>query len=175
MLCLNCHLQRIGAIPATSAGGIVNSNNNSSSSNTTNNAISSISSGHTKSTSGILNYSASNNHHMNNSGGRYSTMPNRVQGSKLNTLNTSTVSPPSSTPSSSHHHHHHYPHHQQPYQLNTSLTTSTYQTTPHIHSAHSTSNSLGVKPRSTNGNNITNNTNNYAINWERARMNGANN
>ncbi|CAH8865443.1 unnamed protein product [Trichobilharzia szidati] len=180
MLCLNCHLQRIGAIPATSAGGIVNSNINNNSSTTTNNTISNSSStiggtlgGHTKSTSGILNYSMSNNH-MNNSGGRYSTMPNRVQASKLNTLNTtSTVSPPSSAPSSSSHHH--YPHHQ-PYQLNTSLTASTYHTTPHIHSAYSTPNSLGVKHRSTNGSNINNNTNtnNYAINWERARMNGAN-
>ncbi|VDP07385.1 unnamed protein product, partial [Schistosoma margrebowiei] len=95
LLCLNCHLQRIGAIPATSSGSgnIINTNNHH-----TNNTA--VSGNHLKSNSGIISQTNTTPMNMINNT-RYTTMSNR--NNKLNTLNTNQYF--------QHHHHQHHPNH----------------------------------------------------------------
>ncbi|CAH8619836.1 unnamed protein product [Heterobilharzia americana] len=128
ILCLNCHLQRIGAIPATLAGNGVN--NTSNSTTTINSGSSSSGSvGHVKSNSGIESHPVVSSH-INNLSTRYSTLPTRIQGSKLSTgVDHAPVN----------HHYQHYPHqYHHLHQPNTSLTTSAYHTYGHTPSTRST-------------------------------------
>ncbi|CAH8616510.1 unnamed protein product [Schistosoma margrebowiei] len=180
LLCLNCHLQRIGAIPATSSGSgnIINTNNHH-----TNNTA--VSGNHLKSNSGIISQTNTTPMNMINNT-RYTTMSNR--NNKLNTLNTNQYF--------QHHHHQHHPNHSHN-QLNnissstllthnytptTLYTTRTIQyTTPNSITSstsglnHRNSNTTTTTTTTTNSSSSSGSSNNYAINWEKTRANGINN
>ncbi|CAH8615431.1 unnamed protein product [Schistosoma curassoni] len=186
LLCLNCHLQRIGAIPATSAGSgnTINTNNHH-----TNNIA--ISGNHLKSNSGIISQTNTTPMNIINNT-RYTTMSNR--NNKLNTINTNQYF----QHQQQHHQHHHHPNHSHN-QLNnntsssallthnytptTLYTTRTIQyTTPN--STISSTSALNHRNSNTTTTTTTTNSsnssgssssNNYAINWEKTRANGINN
>ncbi|CAH8630007.1 unnamed protein product [Schistosoma rodhaini] len=181
LLCLNCHLQRIGAIPATLAGTsgntVINTNNNNNNNShhyttSTNNIA--VAGNHIKSNSGIISHA--NTTPISNI--RYATMPNRIHKvNKLNTINTNQY----------------YQHHPSNHSYNnnpsssTSLLTHSYLPTTSFsrniqHTIPNSTTSLisNLNHRNTTTNNHTSSSssssnNNYAINWEKTRTSGMNN
>ncbi|CAH8610860.1 unnamed protein product [Schistosoma guineensis] len=186
LLCLNCHLQRIGAIPATSAGSgnTINTNNHH-----TNNIA--VSGNHLKSNSGIISQTNTTPMNIINNT-RYTTMSNR--NNKLNTINTNQYF--QHQQQHHQHHHHHHPNHSHN-QLNNNTSSSTLLTHNYTPTTLYTTRTIQyTTPNSTisstsashhrNSNTTTTTTNsssssgssssnNYAINWEKTRANGINN
>lgn len=178
LLCLNCHLQRIGAIPATSAGTggntVINTNNNPHHYTTSTNNIA-VAGSHIRSNSGIISHA--NTTPISNT--RYATMPNRIHGvNKLNTINTNQYY--------QHHpsNHSHNPlNNNNPSSSSTLLTHSYSPTTsfsrniqhPIPNSTTSSISSLNHRNTTTNTNTSSSSSNNYAINWEKTRTSGINN
>ncbi|CAH8548511.1 unnamed protein product [Schistosoma turkestanicum] len=192
LLCLNCHLQRIGAIPATSASGC--SNINIKNHNTTNiltpttpTTNISVSSNHLKSNNGsIMSHpNTTSTNHISNT--RYATLPNRLHGmNKLNTITnpTSTTTTTNNNNSNSnnnqyiqpHQHHHSSPSSHHPNVTSSTLLTHSYSPRSQL---YTTANSSLHYRNTTNNDNHSNNTNintnNYAMNWEKTRTNGLHN
>ncbi|TNN11031.1 LIM domain-containing protein isoform 2 [Schistosoma japonicum] len=170
ILCLNCHLRRIGAIPATSSGSSSNMNNNNYSTSSNSNIGGG---GHFKSNSGVISHTVTTP--VNTT--RYATMPNRIHASnKLNTTNSQYIQHQQQQQQQRHPLHHSI---QPPHQSNISsssssnslLTHSYLPTTSYNRSAYYTTPTSTAPTTSLAHRNNINSTNNYALNWEKTRAN----